>query len=215
MTEPIPAFFSFQSSVDETTAAVLLNVIAQQIEKGHKEIHLLISSPGGQTTNGIAVYNTLRAMPINLTTYNVGSVNSIANVIYLAGERRYACTGSSFMFHGVGVKVTEGSRLEEKNLVENLDHIRNDQGVIGQIISDRSNINPEEVANLFLRAAFMKSEEAKEYGIVHEIRNPDIPEGAPFFQLVFQPSDLLVSCQGRPCGADQVARPSPAPRPPP
>lgn len=39
------------------------------------------------------VYNALRAFPVKLTTFNVGAVNSLGNVIFLPGERRYAAYG--------------------------------------------------------------------------------------------------------------------------
>lgn len=186
VTANLPTFISFQAEVNQSTSEVLISVIAKQVQQGRREIHLLLSTPGGTTTNGISIYNTLRALPISLTTYNVGSVNSIGNVIYLAGERRCACATSSFMFHGVGIDIRQPTRWEEKNLMERLDNLRNDQGLIADIISDRTNIDPEETNRLFLSAAFLRSEEAKAKGIVHDIVDVQVPEGAPFLQLVFQ-----------------------------
>jgi ATP-dependent Clp protease protease subunit len=181
-----PIFISFQAEVNQATSEVLISVIAKQIQEGHRDIHLLLSTPGGSTTNGISIYNTLRALPISLTTHNVGNVNSIGNVIYLAGERRRACATSSFMFHGVGFDILQPTRWEEKNLMERLDNLRNDQGLIADIISSRTNIDPEETNRLFLSAAFLRAEEAKAKGIVHDIVDAQVPEGAPFLQLVFQ-----------------------------
>ncbi len=182
----VPAYISFQAEVNPSTSEALLSVVAKQIQDGHRHIHLLLSTPGGNTNNGIAIYNTLRALPIQLTTYNVGTVNSIGNVIYLAGEARYACVTSSFMFHGVGFDLRQPTRWEEKDLMEKLDNLRNDQGLIAEIISQRTNIDPEEANRLFLQAAFLRAEEAKTKGIVHDIMDAQVPEGAPFLQLVFQ-----------------------------
>ena len=39
---------------------------------------------------GVAIYTTLRALPLDLTTHNIGNVDSIGNIIFLAGARRYA-----------------------------------------------------------------------------------------------------------------------------
>lgn len=125
-------------------------------------------------------------MPIRLTTYNVGNVNSIGSVVHLAGERRHTCRGSSFMFHGVGFDIMQATRSEERNLLEHLDAIRSDQRLIAAIIAERAAINPEEAHGLFLRAAFLPSAEAQARGIVHEVRDVQVPEGAPFLQLVFQ-----------------------------
>ena len=49
----------------------------------------------------------LAAMPFKLATHNVGRVNSIGNVVFLAGEERYAVPHSAFMFHGVGFDVKQ------------------------------------------------------------------------------------------------------------
>lgn len=186
MPPPPPVYISFQTGVNDMTASILLNVIGQQIQAGKNNIHLLISTPGGSTTTGIGLYHTLKGLPLDLTTHNVGGVNSIGNIIYLAGETRYACQSTSFMFHGVGMDIQQASRFEEKKLIESLDQIQNDQELLAEIISDRTNIDKEAVAQLFLQAAYMGSEEAKEHGIVHDIRDVDIPQGAEFLQLVFQ-----------------------------
>ena len=46
----LPTYISFISEINKTTSEALLSVVAQQIQEGAKEIHLLISSPGGSTT---------------------------------------------------------------------------------------------------------------------------------------------------------------------
>jgi len=179
-------YISFHAEVNQTTSEALLSVVAQQMGEGRREVHLLLSTPGGLVANGLGIYNTLRALPIGLSTYNVGSVNSIGNIIYLAGERRVASRSSSFMFHGVGLDILQRTRFEERNLLEHLDSIRTDQRLLAGIISERTGIGPEEAEGLFLRQAFVGSEEAKTRGIVHEVGDVHVPEGVPFLQLVFQ-----------------------------
>lgn len=179
-------YISFHAEVNQTTSEALLSVVAQQMGEGRREVHLLLSTPGGLVANGLGIYNTLRALPIRLSTYNVGSVNSIGNIIYLAGERRVASRSSSFMFHGVGFDIMQRARFEERHLLEHLDSIRTDQRLLSGIISERTGIGPEEAEGLFLRQAFVGAEEAKTRGIVHEVGDVNVPEGAPFLQLVFQ-----------------------------
>jgi ATP-dependent protease ClpP protease subunit len=145
----------------------------------------MLSTPGGTVREGLAVYNLLRALPIKVHTYNVGSVNSIGNVIYLAGERRLASPTSSFMFHGVGIDLKQ-ARLEEKNLKELTDSLKNDQGLIAQVIVRHTNIDSATVDQLFLAAAFIGADDAKGRGIVHDVSDIQVPQGAPFVQLVFQ-----------------------------
>ena len=89
------------------------------------------------------------------------------------------------MFHSVGFDISN-SRFEEKNLIERLDSLRNDQGLIAEIITRRSKIRSKEVDALFLQAAFIRADDAKARGIIHNIRDVKVPKGATFIQLVFQ-----------------------------
>ena len=182
----LPTFISFSAEITPVTVQALISVFADTIQKGARDIHLLLNTPGGHVSPGIQAYNTLMGMPIDLTTHNVGTVNSIGNAIFLAGEKRYACKASSFMFHGVSINFGQPARFEEKDLRERLDNLTNDQGLIAQVINDRTNIDTKEVEGLFLQAAFVGSDEACKKGIVHEVRDVSIPDGAPFFQLNFQ-----------------------------
>lgn len=180
-----PLYVSFLAEVNPTTSEALIGTIGGQLQAGFTELHLMLSTPGGNVREGIALYNMLMGLPLKVITYNVGSVNSIGNVIYLAGSERYANRTSSFMFHGVGFDIAN-TRFEEKELLEKLDSLRNDQGLISEIITRRTKIRVREVNRLFLRAAFLRADEAKARGIVHEIRDIKVPKGATFIQLVFK-----------------------------
>lgn len=183
---PEEVYLSFSSDVNPNTTQGLLSTIGNFVQRGTKHIHLLISSPGGQVSCGINIYNTLRALPITVSTYNTSNVDSIGNVIYLAGDHRYACPHSRFMFHGVGQQVAAGRRVEEKDLNEALKSIRSDQTLIANIIAERSKIETKELLALFLEASFLTAQEAREKGIVQTVGKLSIPIGAAYHQLVFK-----------------------------
>lgn len=179
-------YVSFSNVVNQVTTENLLGLLAQNASNGVDEVHLALSTPGGSVMNGLNAYNVMRALPFKLITYNVGSVNSIGNVLFLAGEERYACPISSFMFHGVGFDVNAGIRLEEKLLRERLDSILNDQQRIGEVIRHRTNIKANEVKRLFLQAATKDTAYALEKGIIHAVREFKVPAGSQLLQLVFK-----------------------------
>lgn len=135
--------------------------------------------------HGITLYNFLRGVPFELIVHNIGNVDSIGNAIFLSGKVRYACAHSTFMFHGVGFD-KPAARFEEKGLREMLDGIGNDQRRIGSIITDRTNITQDEVEGLFREAQTKTAEFARERGIVHEIREFQLPGGAPVISFVFK-----------------------------
>lgn len=177
---------SFSAEIVPQTTESLLQVCAQIANQGVQTVHLLISTPGGSVMHGLNAYNVLRAMPFKLVTHNVGNVDSIGNVVFLAGSKRYACPTSTFMFHGVGSGVQRDARLEEKALREKLGAVQADQKRIASVITDRSTLTMEQVHQLFLEAQTKDAIYAKENGIIHDVCDVQLPPGTPIHQLVFQ-----------------------------
>jgi ATP-dependent protease ClpP protease subunit len=190
MTRPIPApvptaYVSFSAEVNPSTAESLIALTANLVNQGVTEIYLILSTPGGSVMNGLNVYNFLRGLPARVITHNVGNVDSIGNAIFLAGEQRYAVPHSTFMFHGVGFN-PDGARLEEKLLRERLGTILSDQSRIGSIIAERTLLPRKKIRGLFREAQTKDATYAVGCGIIHEIRDLQIPVGAPIHALVFK-----------------------------
>ena len=154
--------------------------------QGVQTVHLLISTPGGNVMNGLNIYNVLLGMPFELITHNVGNVDSIGNLVFLAGRKRYACPHSTFMFHGVGFDVNAQIRLEEKFLKERLGSILSDHKRIGSIIAERTKLDQKVVESLFTEAQTKDATFAAGAGIIHEIKDVQIPAGSQVISLVFQ-----------------------------
>ena len=76
----------FTAEINPTTVEKLTAVMVQAAKKLVKEVYLAISTPGGQVQAGITLYNTLSALPFDLTVHNIGNVDSIGNVVFLSGE---------------------------------------------------------------------------------------------------------------------------------
>ena len=183
---PHRIYVSFSAEINAHTTKSLIALCSNQVNQGVKEIYLMLSTPGGAVMNGLNLYNILRAFPVKLITHNVGNVNSIGNAVFLAGAERYACHHSTFMFHGVGVNVPNATHLEEKNLRERLQSVLADQKRIGSIIGERTELKKGEIRGLFKEARTKDADYARRVGIVHDIRDAEVPEGAPVFALVFQ-----------------------------
>ena len=187
MTTKDHAVVSFIADINPTTAQSLIAQCAALVNDGFRKITLLLSTPGGTVREGMAIYNALRGFPVTLTTHNIGNVDSIGNVIFLAGETRYACPNTTFMFHGVGQTLNAKTRLEQKDLTEKLESIKADNERIAEIIKKRSNFQDAgEVSSLFLQSRTKDVDYAKSRGIIHEICDVSIPEGTPVCQLVFK-----------------------------
>lgn len=179
-------YVSFSAEIVPKTTESLIAVLGEQANKKVDEVYLMISTPGGNVMNGLNLYNVLKAFPFKLITHNVGNVDSIGNAIFLAGTERYACQHSTFMFHGVGFDGKAGQRFEEKFLRERLDGILQDQRRIGSIIRQHTDLDDRKIRNLFREARTKDAEYALSVGIIHEIRDVQIPPGNAIISLVFQ-----------------------------
>jgi ATP-dependent protease ClpP protease subunit len=184
---PIPnrVYIVFTAEIVPQTTEALIQALSNLAQKNVPEVYLAFATPGGNVMHGMTLYNFLRGAPFKLITHNIGNVDSIGNAVFLAGVERYACKHSTFMFHGVGFDRPAG-RLEEKALREMLDGIGNDQHRIGGIIAERSSIAQEEIEGLFREAQTKNAEFARERGIVHDIREFQLPAGQPVISFVFQ-----------------------------
>jgi ATP-dependent Clp protease protease subunit len=185
-TKPTVTYVSFSAEINTNTTESLIATFANLANQNVSTVHLLISTPGGSVTNGINLYNIMKALPFKLITHNVGNVDSIGNAIFLAGAERYACPHSTFMFHGVGFDVNSGTRLEEKSLKEKLDLISIEHGRIGSIMEERTKLDKESIAKLFLEAQTKDATYAVGCGIIHQIKDVQIPSGCPVISLVFK-----------------------------
>jgi ATP-dependent protease ClpP protease subunit len=179
-------YINFHAPIKQFTAQNLMTVVSQKLVAGTDNFYILFSTPGGEVPSGITLYNFFRAIPAQVTMHNIGNVDSIGNAIFLAGNTRYACRHSTFMFHGVAFEV-KSMTLDEKNARERLHQILADQSRIADIIVDRTNIQRRRSRQLFREAKTKNADEALATGIIHEIRDAAIPAGSDIVSFVFNP----------------------------
>jgi ATP-dependent Clp protease protease subunit len=183
---PDIVYVSFSAEINPNTTETLIATVSNIANKGVKTVYLMLSTPGGSVMNGMNLYNVLRSLPIHLVTHNVGNVDSIGNAVFLAGEDRFACPHSTFMFHGVGFDLNGQFRLEEKFLKEKLDSIHIEHNRIGSVIEERTKLERDAISKLFLEAQTKDATFAVGCGIVKEIKDVDVPPGATVVPLIFQ-----------------------------
>ena len=167
----------FSMAVDQNSAHRLIDTLHATTMTQDLDVTLYINSPGGNVVAGIHAYNMISAMPLNLTTHNVGNVDSIANVIFLAGAKRAASPYSTFMFHSVGFDQSGPIRLEERNLRQFLDSVVADNKRMGGIIASRTDLTERSAGALFREQKTRESAWALKNGFVHDVRDPSIAPG--------------------------------------
>ncbi|OGZ72382.1 MAG: hypothetical protein A2998_01185 [Candidatus Staskawiczbacteria bacterium RIFCSPLOWO2_01_FULL_37_25b] len=175
-------YVNFNLEINPASAQAFFKIIENQLSSGMKELNLLISSPGGNVDSGIAIYNLLKGLPIEVTTHNYGSCDSIASLIFCAGIKRYTVNNSRFLIHGIGITI-QNQRFNESQLSETLNSIKNQRGTISKIIAKECKKKLEDVENDMLRGIILTPQEAIDYGLVTEIKDGLIPRGINFINV--------------------------------
>ena len=171
-------YINFKGAVNASSANPLIEHVTQKLGEGYNRFIVLISSNGGSVFDGISVYNFLKGVPAVVETHAYGSVDSIASVIFCAGGLRLSVPNCRFLLHDIGFDVVKPTRFDERLVDERLKGIQLDRGNIAKIIAENCEKTPGEVEQDMLGNTILDAEQAKDYGLVHEIRTQLFPEGA-------------------------------------
>lgn len=150
------------------------------------EINFLFSSNGGDVDSGFTLYNFLISLhsKINITMHNIGTIDSIANVIFLAGQKRFAAPNASFLFHGIVMNFNTVV-LGRNILKENLSRLDGMEIRMSDTISQNTKLTTEELKSFFQQGEGKNVQFALDKGIIHEIKVPSIPKGAVHLVMAF------------------------------
>ena len=154
--------------VDDTIAnrlcAALLLLSA---EDPHRDISLYINSPGGSVSAGLAIYDTMRLIPNDVSTLAMGLAASMGQFLLSAGTpgKRYALPHSRVLMHQ-GSAGLGGSAIDIEIQAENLEHTKN---VVLGLIAEHTGQARERIERDSLRDRWFTAEEAREYGFVDQV----------------------------------------------
>jgi len=159
----------FMAEVNQQSTNTLVSVLEQALKDGVVKLRLLMSSPGGSVFHGISAYNFI---PVE-----VGSIDSIAGVIYSAGKKRFSAPNARFLVHSVSLNFGQAASLEEKKLKELMSGLAIDRENIAKIIAENCNKTQADIEKIMLEGVTWSPEQAKEFGLVHEITSELVPSG--------------------------------------
>ena len=86
---------------DETANLIVAQMLFLSNEDSKSDIHFYINSPGGSVTAGLAVYDTMRFLRCDVSTYCVGLAASMGALLLLGGNKgkRFILPNSSVLLH--------------------------------------------------------------------------------------------------------------------
>ncbi len=178
-------YLVFHDGINEQSVNRFMDITSKAIAQYEpKTLYFLFSSGGGFVNSGIALYNYLRALPQEIVMHNMGSIDSIANAIFLAGKKRYAAPASVFLLHGISWTFQQGSSLTYLQMQETLSQFDAAEQLTAKIIGEQTQLTPKEVRALFRQGESKNPDFALEKGMIHQICEVNIQPGAPILSIV-------------------------------
>ncbi len=156
---------------DEVNDHMANSIVAQLLflaaDDPDKDISLYINSPGGSTSAGFAIFDTMQYINPDVRTICTGMAASFGAMLLLAGTKgkRFALPNSEIMIH----QPLGGARGQATDLEISAKRILKLREHINEIIAENTGQSVDKVAFDTDRDYFMSAYEAKEYGIIDEI----------------------------------------------
>ena len=175
-----PVYMNFQAAISQESAVKLIAAVTDALHNGTTELYLLMSSGGGLVDPGMAIYNFLRGIPIKVFTHNYGNVDSVAGVVYCAGTKRLATPHCKFLIHGItwrfpaSPQMTEVREQQFREYLGQIDAVKRN---VASVIAEATAKKAEDVVADMTRGLTLTADEAKSYGLVHELTATLVPPG--------------------------------------
>ncbi len=169
--------------VNDQTAITFVNHVESELRNGVKKFRIIISSPGGWVNSGISIHNYLKGIPASVETVNFGIVDSISVVIFCAGQRRISVPNARFLIHDIFRIVNGSFSLPEIQLREWINSLKTDRENIAKIVSETCGKKPKSIENLLKKGKVLDPIEAKKLGLVQEIEQVVVEEGAKILSI--------------------------------
>lgn len=155
---------------DEIANKLCAQILLLSAEDPTRDIALYINSPGGSVTAGMAIYDTMKYAPCDISTYAMGLAASMGMFLLSAGTKgkRYALPHARIMMHqpsaGVG-----GTAADIAIQAEQFAQTKKE---MAELIAEHTGQTFEQITKDSDRDRWFTAQQAQDYGIVdHVITN--------------------------------------------
>ncbi|CAG7630456.1 ATP-dependent Clp endopeptidase proteolytic subunit ClpP [Paenibacillus allorhizosphaerae] len=152
---------------DHVANSIIAQMLFLTADDPEKDIHLYINSPGGSTTAGFAIYDTMQYIKPDVSTICTGFAASFAAMLLMSGAKgkRFALPNSEIMIH----QPHGGAQGQASDIEISAKRIIRTRERLNQIASERTGQPLEKIDRDMDRDYFMSADEAKEYGILDKV----------------------------------------------
>lgn len=154
--------------IDSDVANIIIaQLLFLESDDQKKDIQMYINSPGGEVYSGMAIYDTIRYIKPKVSTICVGLAASMAAFLLSGGEKgkRFALPNSRILIHQPAGG-TQGQASDIKIQAEEILKIREE---MNRILAKNTGQSLKIIERDTDRDFYMRSEEAKKYGIIDKV----------------------------------------------
>jgi ATP-dependent Clp protease protease subunit len=159
---------------DEIASAIVAQLLFLQMDDPKKDIHMYINSPGGVVTGGMAIYDTMNYLSCDVATYCIGMAASMGTVLLAAGTKgkRFALPNSRIMIH----QPSGGATGQASDISIAAKEIIRWREKLNEVLAGCTGRSEADIKKDSDRDFYMSAEEAKAYGLVDQVMDPNPKE---------------------------------------
>lgn len=152
---------------DQSANVIVAQLLFLAAEDAEKDIHLYINSPGGSTSAGLAIYDTMQFIKPAVSTICVGMAASMGAILLTAGApgKRFALPSAEIMLH----QPWGGAQGQASDILIRAKHIEKTKNTLSRILAETTKQSLEKITLDCDRDFFLSAAEGKEYGLIDKV----------------------------------------------
>jgi ATP-dependent Clp protease protease subunit len=152
---------------DQIANRLCAQLLLLSAEDPRSDISLYINSPGGSVSAGLAIYDTMRLIPNDVSTLAMGLAGSMGQFLLCAGTpgKRFSLPNAQILMHQ-GSAGFGGTAADVEIYAEHLERVGD---LMLRLIADHTGQSIETVELDSRRDRWFGAEQAREYGIIDHI----------------------------------------------
>ncbi len=154
--------------INDTVANIVIaQMLFLQKENRNQDIQLYVNSPGGNVSDGLAIYDTMQFVQCDIATYCIGQAMSMGALLLAAGTK-----GKRFMLPHARVMLHQpwgGAGGTAADIERHAEEIIKLKAEMNELFARHTGQKAERVESDSDRDFFMSANEAKDYGLVDEV----------------------------------------------
>lgn len=154
---------------DVTCNGLIKSMLVLEHQSATEPITLIINSPGGSVTAGLALIDTMQSLDCSVITVGEGVVASMAAVILACGDRRQVYRHTQVLIH----QLMGGTGMAQQTDIEIVaQHTAAMRAELDELLAEHGNLSAQEFHELTERDCWCNAERALELGLVDEVIAP-------------------------------------------